>query len=328
MQLEIDNNGIMLEYQADIKINDFRKQIMTVGEIVEIMQNRIDDNHSFLARGWSREQNSRCVESLLIGLPQPPLYVDNNDDDWYIFDGAERVKAYSDFISGKFFLSSLYFKSSQYEGKTYDDLSFLAKRNLLNTEIQVNVLNPGLSKEDRFGIYMCVKSRIDADSLRACRKKIYSKNYLLIENFARQILNDGTMMNLRRTSTIENEICHLLVASTYKAYLDKEFKYNIDLVSNMILDDNNFESFWKQVENKIYTTYSVSSSTRATLLFPRKRDYFNAVIFHLGLDNITESMFQEAYRQLEASARETQTVDVFCRNIDLLIEIIRGRYAR
>ena len=83
----------MTTYISDIQYNDFRRQIMTVEEIVEKWgQYGGSRRLSFSEHSYS-EQRSRIIETLLIGMPQQPIFIDDTEYEWNVIDGEERLKA-------------------------------------------------------------------------------------------------------------------------------------------------------------------------------------------------------------------------------------------
>lgn len=57
---------------------------------------------------WKLEQKSKFIESVLRGLPLPPIYLKKNSDGRYIVvDGLQRTSALRDFMSGKLTLTGL-----------------------------------------------------------------------------------------------------------------------------------------------------------------------------------------------------------------------------
>lgn len=311
----------MASYISDIQYNDFRRQIMTVEEIVWKCK-RYGGSRRPLSSDYSySEQRSRIVETLLIGMPQQPVFVDDTEYEWNVIDGEERVKAYFDFCTGRLKLTSLYFKMNQYEGKTINDLSLLAQKNILSTEIIVNVLNPGVSRQEKFGIYACLKPRLDSDTLSACRKRIYVPNYSEIVNLAKTI-QCGLYLQ-RRISVLENEICHLLVAIEYKSSNYQENRYHIDVAANAILEREDFPRFFMRHANKIAETLRKTLPKGRSLrhsIIKQGVDYLNALTFMYG--NVDEAWLDEELRKLQKERilqPYVNSVDQFYRVLGILL---------
>ncbi len=312
----------MTSYISDIEYNDFRRQIMTVEEIVKKWEQYGGRHRLYSSEHSSSEQRSRIIETLLIGMPQQPIFMDDTEYEWIVIDGGERVKAYVDFCTGRLKLTSLYFKMSQYEGKTINDLTLLAQKNILSTEITVNVLNPGLSRQERFGIYACLKSRLDSNTLSACRKRIYAPYYSDIVNLSKKIQR-GLDLH-KRTAALENEICHLLVAIDYKSSYPQENRYHIDVAANAILEREDFPRFFSDNANKIEDTMRRTLTIRRNLrnsILKQGIDYLNALTFIWG--DVDSVWLSEQLRRMKTENRlepKVNSVDYFYRVLGFLLD--------
>jgi hypothetical protein len=74
---------------------------MSVGEIVTTYDNReiiIDPEFQRLFR-WDISQKSKLIESLLLGIPLPPIFVfEEADGSWELIDGLQRVSTILEFM--------------------------------------------------------------------------------------------------------------------------------------------------------------------------------------------------------------------------------------
>jgi len=74
---------------------------MSIGEVVSMYENReivIDPDFQRLFR-WDIGQKSRLVESLLLGIPLPPVFVfERVDSSWELIDGLQRISTVLEFM--------------------------------------------------------------------------------------------------------------------------------------------------------------------------------------------------------------------------------------
>jgi hypothetical protein len=74
---------------------------MSIGEIVSMYDNReiiIDPEFQRLFR-WNISQKSKLIESILLGIPLPPLFVfENEDSSWELIDGLQRISTILEFM--------------------------------------------------------------------------------------------------------------------------------------------------------------------------------------------------------------------------------------
>jgi hypothetical protein len=80
---------------------------------------------------WAPEKQSALIESFLMNVPVPPIYLAEEEDGTYTaIDGKQRLKAISDYIGGKFQLKKLERLDSA-EGYGFEKLPKIIKNALL-----------------------------------------------------------------------------------------------------------------------------------------------------------------------------------------------------
>lgn len=74
---------------------------MSIGEIVSMYESaeiKIDPDFQRLFR-WDIGQKSKLVESLLLGIPLPPIFVfEREDGSWELIDGLQRLSTVLEFM--------------------------------------------------------------------------------------------------------------------------------------------------------------------------------------------------------------------------------------
>jgi hypothetical protein len=92
---------------------------------------------------WTKQQQSRLIESLMLRIPLPLFYVSvDRDDHWYIIDGLQRVSAMKSYILDQNFpLSGLEFLKNDCETLYYNDLPAKYKKRIKETQLQFAVIN-------------------------------------------------------------------------------------------------------------------------------------------------------------------------------------------
>lgn len=303
-----------IDYSVNIGYNDFRTQIMTVEDLLYRF-NETDATASVLQfRRPTQAQSSRIIESVLLGMPQPMLYIDDTNEERVVIEGAERMYAYYAFCKKGLQLSSLYFKKNQYEGRIFSELSSLAQSNILNTKITVNVLNPGLTPHERFGIYLCLKSRIDATSLQWCRTKIFGKKYQWIRDLAKSV------STMRRTESIESLICYMLVGKYHHFFMEGGGLTQIDAAANLIMEqvyDGGFESGIADDFSQVLISFF--KQRRQIIIQPKSVALYLSVLYNLnkenGNSNKAKKFFNEEGRRYYALLRTDDSAETFSRVI-------------
>jgi hypothetical protein len=126
------------ELRADVQSD---RMSMSIGELAGLYERREIDVHPKFQRilRWSNEQKTRLIESILLRIPIPPIFVAQDENGkWDVVDGVQRLGTIFEFLgilrnddetvrnplclSGTVLLpelTSLYFESEDSEAKTF-----------------------------------------------------------------------------------------------------------------------------------------------------------------------------------------------------------------
>lgn len=91
--------------------------------LLMIRDNQINMSPLYQRRNrWDQTQKSRLIESLLLNIPIPPLFLYESDYGTYeVMDGRQRLESLYDFLSNRLRLKGMEYWS-ELEGMTYEDL--------------------------------------------------------------------------------------------------------------------------------------------------------------------------------------------------------------
>lgn len=122
---------------------------MNLGDLIEMIQAgwiNFGTNYQRAENLWTERQQSRFIESVLLGLRLPAFYFEEvNKRQWNIIDGLQRCCSIRNFcVDNSLFLSDLEFLAKDFDGKTYDDFDFATKRDVKMLPITVNLLSKGV----------------------------------------------------------------------------------------------------------------------------------------------------------------------------------------
>lgn len=148
---------MLLQEEIDKRRQEIRTDgySMSIGEWISLYENNEIDIHPDFQRffRWSDYQKSAFIESILLGIPIPPIFVNQrNDGIWDVVDGVQRLSTIYEFVgilnADKFPISlqkTTYLPSL--EGKKWDDSNdpenslTQAQRLLIKrTKIAVNIV--------------------------------------------------------------------------------------------------------------------------------------------------------------------------------------------
>lgn len=161
--------GIMTHTECDIVVTDMsdvekeiyskREEVrydvrdMTVEAIANKYNDSLDDknqsetyNYIYVPEYqrdfvWSEDRQSRLIESIIMGLPIPFIFVaENSDSSWEIVDGSQRVRTIHAFINDRLKLKHLEAIKSL-NGYRFSDLKPSRQGKILNTALRIIVLS-------------------------------------------------------------------------------------------------------------------------------------------------------------------------------------------
>lgn len=181
---------------------------------------------------WSKQAQSRLIESILIRLPIPAFYFDALiEDKWQVVDGLQRLSAIKNFVLDKSLsLTNLEFLQ-EYEGFFYDDLPRSLKRRIVEFQTSVYLIKPGTPLVMKYSLF----NRINTGGLKLKAQEIrhamsQSLNNGIASRFLGEIVDEEVFqkivgINNNRMAYQELILRHmtflLLGPETYKSSLPK-----------------------------------------------------------------------------------------------------------
>lgn len=135
--------------------------IVTREPTIEQLLRRIDEEALNLAPDfqrqagiWNQDAKSRLIESVLIRIPLPAFYIDATDEEyWLVVDGLQRLSALKLFVTDKKLRLSGLEYLTEFNGKTYDDLERRYQRRILETQVNVYLIEKGTPIEVKYNIF-------------------------------------------------------------------------------------------------------------------------------------------------------------------------------
>ncbi|MGZ7881859.1 DUF262 domain-containing protein [Acinetobacter soli] len=143
---------------------------------------------------WNLTRKCRLIESLMLKIPLPMFYVAADDEgNWEVVDGLQRLSAIRDFIIGDssgvmLKLQNLEFLGSKFDGKTFlaieaDTLEQKLVNEIYETEMRFTVINPGTPEAVKRNIF----KRINTGGMPLTQQEI---RHALYEGKSSQLLQD------------------------------------------------------------------------------------------------------------------------------------------
>lgn len=234
---------------------------------------------------WDIKKASRFIESLIIGLPVPGIFLSrdiNNQNKMLIVDGQQRLLSLQYFYAGRF--KDKVFKLSsvcpELEGLTYEDLSLDDQCRLDDAIIHATIIKQEIPSNDDSSIYMVFERlntggvTLQPQEIRACIYYGKFNNLLneLIKTPSWRILfsKEGTRMK-------EQELL-LRFFALYYSYTN--YKKGLKRFLNSFMSQNRDLKVYGEEEltNLFVSTINILVKAKGKELF-RKGTSINAALF-------------------------------------------------
>jgi len=191
-----------LNQEIDLKRKEIRTDgyAMSIGEWISLYENKEIDIHPEFQRffRWSMKQKTDLIESILLGIPIPPIFVSQREDGvWDVVDGVQRLSTLYQFIGilkdeNNDNVPALILEETKYlpslKGKVWDnedeDISFDQKLRLIikRSKINVSVILKESDDDAKYDLFQRLNtggSTLSAQEVRNCILVMVNKELFL-----------------------------------------------------------------------------------------------------------------------------------------------------
>lgn len=260
------------DYSVDVIISRLKKQQIIVPEF----------QRKYV---WDIKKASRFVESLIIGLPVPGIFLSkdiNNQNKMLIVDGQQRLLTLLYFYSGRF--KDRVFKLSsvckELEGLAYDELSPDDQGRLDDAIIHATIIKQETPSNDDSSIYMVFERlntggvTLQPQEIRAC---IYYGKFNSLLNELVKVPSWRSLFSRESARMKEQELL-LRFFALYYSY--ETYKKGLKNFLNTFMSKNRNLDFYneKTLTNLFVSTINLLIEAKGNELF-RKGKSVNAALF-------------------------------------------------
>ena len=131
---------------------------------------------------WKPKQRSALIESLLLGIPLPSFYFNEDASArLQVVDGVQRLTTIYRYLIEKSFSLGKVTYLHDLEGQSFDDLSPLFRRRLNSAQFVAHVIDPQTPYRVKFDIFRRINtggSPLSAQEIRHCMSGTRSRGFL------------------------------------------------------------------------------------------------------------------------------------------------------
>jgi hypothetical protein len=160
---------IVTDFSVELVISKFKEEAEHEGDIY------VPDYQRSLS--WGDERGSYFIESLLLRVPVPPIFLYDVNGRLEIVDGSQRIRSLVRFVRGLLVLDGLE-KLDFLNGYRYEDLPPSVQRRLNNTPIRSFVLDEGTDQSTRIELFRRLNTSAKALQDAEIRKGVFRGPFL------------------------------------------------------------------------------------------------------------------------------------------------------
>lgn len=132
---------------------------------------------------WKARQQTRLIESILLGIPLPAFYFNQSETGTYqVVDGVQRLTTIANFMRGKHRLTATDLEYlTNLNGRNYHDLDTPDLRRFRSAQIVVHVIEPQTPDEVKYDIFNRVNtlgSPLSPQEIRHAMSGARARNFL------------------------------------------------------------------------------------------------------------------------------------------------------
>lgn len=220
---------------------------MSIGELISLYQDgdmKLNPAYQRLFR-WDEEHKVRFIESILIGIPIPEIFVaQKKDGKWDIVDGVQRISTLLQLVGELPDHEPLILEATKYlpslDGMTWETMPADAKRLLKRARIGVNIILTENSIESQYELFQRLNTggvSLESQEIRNCLIIMLDESYY------------NRINELKEYANFKN--CLTLTDDKYKV------EYHMELIVRYLIAKRNKVN---------YENYNISSEKLADFL--------------------------------------------------------------
>lgn len=271
-----DNIQIPKELRK-IRTQAYDKSIEDTVRMIEKGRIFLEPDFQRYSQVWDYKTASQLIESVLLNVPIPPIYVAEEDNGtWNIIDGLQRLTSFKNFYEGKFRLRGLD-SLKELNKQNYESLNPNAKNILDNGSLRIILITKESHPEMKYDVFMRLNRgsvKLTEQELRNC---LYRGN---LNDLIKELRNNSQLLNILNLDKPHKRMDDAELILRYFA-LSKNFnrdKVKIDgykgimkTFLNAYMDENKtipnekveeLRQKFNNTLNKVYSIFGVNSFKR------------------------------------------------------------------
>ncbi|PLY16776.1 MAG: hypothetical protein C0631_02680, partial [Sedimenticola sp.] len=198
---------------------------------------------------WSNEQRSRLIESIILGLPIPPVFLlENNDGVLELIDGLQRTSSVLQFLDHKVIGEPELVLSGcdivkELNGMRFEDIPLAVRLKVKRSPIRATIINKSGDSFIKYEMFKRLNtggSLLSAQEIRNCSSRMINGGDDFYENIQEMATNNDFVQTISRLPdgfkeqrADEELVLRFFAATVYR----KKYKGNIEEWLDGVMED-------------------------------------------------------------------------------------------
>lgn len=180
-------NDLLTELAKERKSIKTDSYEMSIGELISLYHDgdlKLNPAYQRIYR-WDQEHKVRFIESILIGIPIPQIFVAQKEDGkWDIVDGVQRISTLLQFVGNLPGYEPLVLDGTKYlpslQGMTWETMPSDAKRIFKRTRIGINIVLTENNVESQYELFQRLNTgsvTLESQEIRNCLIIMLNERY-------------------------------------------------------------------------------------------------------------------------------------------------------
>lgn len=243
---------------------------------------------------WNITQKSRLIESFLMNIPVPSIFLYENDlYEYEVIDGRQRLEALQSFFDNKFKLKNLEFLHDL-EGLKFNDFDRDTIRSLYRRTVTATILLVESETFDKYDLRMVLFNRLNTGGVKLNGQEL--RNAIYSGSFNSLILELSQNTYFKELWSIPDEVDRdkLKNNSLYKTMMDCELVLRFFGIKNVY--ESNVDGSMKAILDETMKQYLFSDEKKIDNLKKDFEETVEGLVNNIGVEVIINTKLDHPQR--------------------------------
>jgi uncharacterized protein with ParB-like and HNH nuclease domain len=304
---ELTPNQVKIQKELDLARQNIKTDgySMSIGELINLYRDKelkLDPAFQRLFR-WNDDQKTKLIESILIGIPVPEIFVaQKSDATWHVVDGVQRLSTILQLTGNLNDAETLTMTSCKFipslRSKKWTDLPIDIQRQFKRAKLKINIILTQNSDEAQYELFQRLNTggtSLSDQEVRNCLMLMLNTDFFNEINNLKEYPNFKSCLKLEKHQ-FEKEYHMELILRMFIGYFNN-VNYDehgpisyikvadfIDRETIRLISNANIEEF-KEVFKKTFDTLKNSLGDSSFIkYYPDKEEFsgaFNVSVFEM-----------------------------------------------